>query len=130
MHIGFITSEFSTLKYPDNIGGITSFVKNFSSQLITEGHRVSVFVYNQSNSDIFCEDGVTIHFLQRRRVIGLTWFFNRLSFNKYVTKIVKEKKIDVLEAPEWGGFTAFMKFDCPLILRLHGSDTYFCDLEK
>ena len=54
MHIGFITSEFSTLKYPDNIGGITSFVKNFSSQLITEGHKVSVFVYNQSNSDIFC----------------------------------------------------------------------------
>jgi glycosyltransferase involved in cell wall biosynthesis len=130
MHIGFITSEFSTLKYPDNIGGITSFIKNFSFQLITEGHKVSVFVYNQSNSDIFCEDGVTIHFIQRIRVIGLTWFFNRLSFNKYVAKIVEEKKIDVLEAPEWGGFTAFMKFDCPLILRLHGSDTYFCHLEK
>ena len=130
MHIGFITSEFSTLKYPDNIGGITSFIKNFSFQLITEGHKVSVFVYNQSNSDIFCEDGVTIHFIQRIRVIGLTWLFNRLSFNKYVAKIVEEKKIDVLEAPEWGGFTAFMKFDCPLILRLHGSDTYFCHLEK
>ena len=44
--------------------------------------------------------------------------------------IVKNNCIDLLEASEWTGFTAFMKFNCPLILRLHGSDTYFCHLEK
>ncbi len=43
---------------------------------------------------------------------------------------VVKNKIDVLEAPEWTGFTAFMKFKCPHVIRLHGSDTYFCHLEN
>ena len=42
----------------------------------------------------------------------------------------KKENIDIVEAADWTGITAFMKFNCPLILRLHGSDTYFCHLEK
>ena len=38
--------------------------------------------------------------------------------------------INVLEAPDWTGITAFMSFKCPLIIRLHGSDGYFCKLEN
>ena len=76
------------------------------------------------------ENNVTIHFVKRKIVKGFTWYTNRKYFNNYINKIVAKERIDILEAPEWGGFTAFMKFDIPLVIRLHGSDTYFCDLEK
>jgi glycosyltransferase involved in cell wall biosynthesis len=32
--------------------------------------------------------------------------------------------------PDWTGITAFMKFSIPVVMRIHGSDTYFCDLEQ
>ena len=54
---------------------------------------------------------------------------NRLYFNRVLNKTIKTQGIDLIEAPEWTGFTAGMQFKCPLILRLHGSDTFFCDLE-
>ena len=76
------------------------------------------------------ENKVTIHFVKRKTFKGFTWLANRKYVNNYLNRIIKEEKIDVIEAPEWTGFTAFMKFDIPLVIRLHGSDTYFCDLEK
>ncbi len=39
-------------------------------------------------------------------------------------------KTDAMEAPDWTGITAFMKLRCPLVIRFHGSDAYFCQLEN
>ena len=36
----------------------------------------------------------------------------------------------MIEAPDWTGITAFMNLQCPLLIKLHGSDTYFCHIEK
>ena len=36
----------------------------------------------------------------------------------------------MIEAPDWTGITAFMRFNIPLVIRFHGSDTYFCHIEK
>ena len=130
MHIGFITSEYPCSRYKGNIGGIATFIRNLSIELISKGHKVSVFIHSQSKAEFFVEDNVSIYFVAKKILKGFTWISNRLSFNKYVNNIVKNNCIDLLEAPEWTGFTAFMKFNCPLILRLHGSDTYFCHLEK
>ena len=44
-------------------------------------------------------------------------------------KCTKKENIDLVEAADWTGITAFMKLDVPVIIRLHGSDTYFCALE-
>ena len=130
MHIGFITSEYSCHNYSGNLGGIATFIRNLAIQLVSKGHHVSVFVYSQSKSEVFTENGVNIHFVSKKSLKGFTWLINRMSFNKYVNSVVKANKIDILEAPEWTGFTAFMSFKCPLVLRLHGSDTYFCHLEN
>ncbi|MGM1056442.1 MAG: glycosyltransferase family 4 protein [Bacteroidota bacterium] len=35
-----------------------------------------------------------------------------------------------MEAPDWTGITAFMKLKCPLVIRMNGSDAYFCQLEN
>ena len=130
MHIGFITSEYPCSRYMGNIGGIATFIRNLSIQLISEGHKVSIFIHSQPRTEFFVEENISIHFVARKIMKGFTWITNRLSFNKYVNSVVENNSIDLLEAPEWTGFTAFMKFDIPLVIRLHGSDTYFCDLEK
>src|SRR5690606_8080471 len=38
--------------------------------------------------------------------------------------------IHAIEAPDWTGITAFMKLKCPLVIRMNGSDAYFCKLEN
>lgn len=130
MHIGFITSEFHHEKLDIPLGGIGTFTSNISKSLIKKGHQVSVFIPSQSKNEIFKEGNLTIHLIKKKSLKGLTWLVNRLSFNGYVNKRIESDHIDLIESPEWSGFTAFMNFKCPIILRLHGSDTYFCHLEK
>ncbi|MFC2110060.1 glycosyltransferase family 4 protein [Bacteroidota bacterium] len=130
MHIGFITPEYPHIQFKGNIGGIGTFTNNLAEQLVKENYKVTVFIYSQHKESVCMQNGVEIHFVKRKSLKGFTWITNRLYFNSYVNKTVKMNGIDVLEAPEWTGFSAFMKFKCPLIIRLHGSDTYFCNLEN
>lgn len=130
MHVGYITPEYPTSLFAGNIGGIATFIKSIGLQLIAKNHSVTVFVYSQGFNKVITEEGIRIHFIKLKKVTGLTWFTNRRFVNAYINKIAAQDKIDVLEAAEWTGFTAFMKFSRPLIIRLHGSDTYFCNLES
>jgi glycosyltransferase involved in cell wall biosynthesis len=36
----------------------------------------------------------------------------------------------MVEAPDWTGITAHIKPNCPIVIRLNGSDTYFCHLDQ
>ncbi|ARV05509.1 glycosyl transferase [Polaribacter sp. SA4-10] len=130
MNIAFITSEYPHKKLKLNVGGIGSFLSNFAEQLVSRGHQVTVFLYSQTVEEILLDKGVEIHLIKQKKVRAFTWWFNRKYIENYINKVVLSKGIEVLEAPDWTGITAFMKFKCPLIIRLHGSDTYFCHLEK
>lgn len=130
MQIGFITSEYPYLENTSPIGGIGTFTKNLATLLAQQGHKVFVLIPSQEKDETFVEFGVQIYKIALKKVKGFTWFFNRLYFNQRVNSIIKKEKIQVIEAPEWTGFTAFMEFKCPLVIRLHGSDTYFCNLEN
>lgn len=130
MHIAYITPEYPSGFYKGNVGGIGTFTKNLAEQLVQQQHQVTVFVHSQLATKVLQEHGVTVHLVQKKAVKGITWYTNRRHFKNYVNTIITQEQIDIIEAPEWTGFTAFMKFNCPLIMRLHGSDTYFCDLEQ
>ena len=130
MNIAFITPEYPNKNFKHSVGGIGTFTKNLAEQLVFNNCTVTIFLHSQSKNDIINENGVEIHLVKKKTFKGFTWFTNRRYFNNYVNRVIKNKKIKVIEAPEWTGFTAFMKFNCPLIVRLHGSDTYFCNLEK
>ncbi|MEI6864486.1 glycosyltransferase family 4 protein [Flavicella sp.] len=130
MNIAFITPEYPISSFSGNIGGIGTFTKTLAEQLIKNNCNATIFIHSQFNEEVITENGVEIHLVKKKVVKGITWYTNRRYFNKYVNKVVKQKNIQVIEAPEWTGFTAFMKFNCPLVIRLHGSDTYFCDLEN
>lgn len=128
MHIAFLTPEYPHERVR-HAAGIGSSIKNLAMALVQEGVQVSVFVYSQKISAIFVEDGIKIHLISHKKYRFLGWFFYRKYVQDYLNRIVVSDKIDLIEAPDWTGITAFMSLKAPVVLRLHGSDAYFCHLE-
>lgn len=128
MHIAFLTPEYphsETLRS----GGLGTSIKNLVNSLITNGITVSVFIYDQKNNKQFQEDGIYFHFIKKKRYQFLGWYYYRKHIQNYINHHILKNKIDLLEAPDWTGITAFMGIKCPVIIRLNGSDAYFCHLE-
>ncbi|MDX6182244.1 glycosyltransferase family 4 protein [Flavobacterium sp. Fl-77] len=129
MHIAFLTPEFPHSKVA-YAAGIGTSINNLVTALIKQGTKVSVFVYGQKTQEIIRENGITIHLIKNKKYPILGWFFYRKYIQNYCESIIKRDNISVIEAPDWTGITAFMNFKIPLVIRFHGSDTYFCHLEK
>lgn len=129
MHIAFLTPEYPHEKISQSAGIGTS-IKNLAVALSKKGHGITVIVYAQKKSEIFEEDGVNIHLIENKKYYFSKWYFYRKYIQNYCEKLIKKEKINLIEAPDWTGITAFMRFSIPLVIRFHGSDTYFCHLEK
>lgn len=129
MHIAFLTPEYPH-KGISHSAGIGTSIKNLAVTLAKKGCSVTVIVYGQKQFKVFDDKGVTIHLIEDRKYRFAKWFFYRKHIQNYCKKIIEEQNIDILEAPDWTGITAFMNFRIPLVIRFHGSDTYFCHLEK
>jgi hypothetical protein len=129
MHIAFLTSEYPHPQITD-AGGIGTSIKNLVTALVQKGIAVSVVVYGQKESIVLEEDGVRIHLIKHQKYAVLGWYWHRKHIQNYVNTLVIKEKIDLLEAPDWTGITAFINLKAPLVIRFHGSDTYFCHLEK
>nr|WP_315243977.1 glycosyltransferase family 4 protein [uncultured Flavobacterium sp.] len=128
IHIAFLTPEFPHAKVA-NAAGIGTSIKNLGIALVKENVKVSVFVYGQKSQEIIVENGIKIHLIKNKKYKLLSWFFHRKHIQNYCNAIIEKEKISLIEAPDWTGITAFMNFTVPVIIRFHGSDTYFCHLE-
>jgi glycosyltransferase involved in cell wall biosynthesis len=128
MHVAFLTPEYPHSKAL-NAAGIGTSIKNLANSLVKNGCKVSVFVYGQENQLVEEQEGVTIHIIKSVDYKVGKWFFYRKYLQNYINSIAKKENISLIEAPDWTGITAFMKFTIPLVLKLHGSDAYFCHLE-
>lgn len=128
MRVGFITSEYP---HPEvnKAAGIATSLKNLVNELSNKEIEITVFVYGQNSDKVLQESNVELHLIKSRRYKMFTWYFYRKYIQDYVNKIVNKKQIAILEAPDWTGITAFMKFKVPLVIRFHGSDAYFCKLD-
>ena len=129
MHIAFLTPEYPHKKVT-HAAGIGTSIKNLVVTLVKNKIAVTVVVYGQKASEIFEEDGVTIHLLKNQKYPFLGWYWHRKYIQNYLNQLVQKEAIDVIEAPDWTGITAFMRLKVPLVIRFHGSDTYFCHLEN
>ncbi|PWA09949.1 glycosyltransferase family 4 protein [Flavobacterium laiguense] len=129
MHIAFLTSEYphERVKYAAGIG--TS-IKNLVIALAKSGVKVSVFVYGQEEETFFQEEGVKIHLIKAQKNKVLGWYLHRKYIQNYLNTYIVSEAIDLVEAPDWTGITAFMNLKVPVVIRFHGSDTYFCHLEQ
>ena len=128
MHIAFLTSEYPHSRIA-KAAGIGTSIKNLVSELVSNNIEVSVFVYGEKEDAVFKENGVTFHMLKQIKYSFFGWYLYRKYIANYLNLAIEEHSIDLVEAPDWTGITAFMKLKAPLIIRLHGTDAYFCNLE-
>ena len=126
--IGYISSEYPHARVKCSAGIATS-IKNLAVALVKKKVKVFVFVYHQEQNEIINDEGVEIHLIKSNINNIFGWYSNRKYINRYINSVVKNKSIDILEAPDWTGITAFMRFKVPIIIRFHGSDAYFCKLD-
>jgi len=127
------TVAFLTPEYPraglGYTGGIGTSIKNLADYYINHQIRVIIFVYGSDKDLVEEKEGKTFVFIKQVRRMGLGWWVNRQHIQKVVNTWVEKEKIKMIEIPDWTGISAFIRFDCLMVLKLHGSDTYFCHLD-
>jgi glycosyltransferase involved in cell wall biosynthesis len=129
MHIAFLTPEFPH-SLTNSSGGLGTSIKNLANSLIAEGVEVTVFIYGQKHNMQLNENGIHFHFIKQKSYKFGGFYLYRKHLQYYINNVVEKSNVDLLEAPDWTGITAFMKINCPLVIRLNGSDGYFCYLEE
>jgi len=130
MKIAFLTPEYPHPK-TGNSGGLGTSIKNLAESLVALGHTVRILVYGQKNDAVFEEDGIVIQQIKNVKIKGLSWYFTRKKLQGIIDALYDKQLLDVVEAPDWTGITSFIQPKvCPLVIRLHGSDTYFCHLDQ
>ncbi|MES2544066.1 MAG: glycosyltransferase family 4 protein [Bacteroidota bacterium] len=127
--IAFLTSEYPNPKITAS-GGIGTSIMNLAEGLIQQGHQILVLVYGQNSDEVFIENGIIFYKIKNIKLKGLSRYLSQKKVEKLINELVSNNEIDIVEAPDWIGFTSFIKPKCPLIIRLHGSDTYFCHLDN
>jgi starch synthase len=128
MKIAFLTPEYPHPK-TGLAGGIGTSIFNLVKALSALGHHISILVYGQDIDDYFVEQDIHIYKIKNIKVKGLSLMFTQKKVERLINSLYDSGKIDIVEAPDWTGFTAFVNLKCPLVIREHGSDTYFCHLD-
>lgn len=129
MKIAFLTPEYPNPKV-NTSAGIGTSIKNLVEALVKRNVEVTIFVYHQESNTVIEEKGVVIHLIAKKKYKCCTWYFYRKHLQNYINTFIKTENIGLIEAPDWTGITAFTKFNVPLVIRFHGTDAYFCKLEK
>lgn len=130
MIIGFLTPEYPH-ELTGSTGGIGTSIKNLAKGLIAAGIDVRVLVYGQKVDNQFEDQGVIVQQIKNIKVKGLSLYLTQKKIENIIDELYQNKLIDVIEAPDWTGITSFIRpKKCPIVIRLHGSDTYFCYLDK
>ena len=130
MKVAFLTPEYPHTE-TGSAGGIGTSIKNLGEALVQLGHEVSILVYNQKQDQVFQSDSIAIHQIKNLNLKGLSWYLTRKKIESHINDLYSKQKIDIVEVPDWTGITSFIQpKNCPVVIKLHGSDTYFCKLEK
>ncbi|PKD21122.1 glycosyl transferase [Salegentibacter salinarum] len=128
MHLAFLTPEYPHLLSTPS-GGLGTSIKNLAEQMVKRDVGISVFIYGQDKNRVFEENGISFYFIKQLHYNFFGWYRYRKYLEFYINKVIQDEQIDALEAPDWTGITAFIKLKCPLVIRMNGSDSYFCRLE-
>lgn len=127
---GAIKILFLSNEYPPyHSGGIATFTCSLAESLAALGVDVTVIgLYNHSDQDQFSVvNGVKLVFLSAEKGWGAP-LKNRVRLYQAIQRIAEEGAIDVIEAPDFEGVSAFLPRQSRLrVVRLHGSHVYFAD---
>ncbi|MCH8535874.1 MAG: glycosyltransferase family 4 protein [Flavobacteriaceae bacterium] len=129
MKIAFLTPEYPHPKC-NHSAGIGTSIYNLGNALVQLGHQVKVLIYGQDQDEVFEDEGIIIHKIKNIKVKGLSRWLTQKKIEKLINQLHRANEIDVVESIDWGGITSFIQpKKCPILIKLHGSDTYFCKLE-
>lgn len=128
MNIAFLTSEYPHPTLSKS-GGLGTSIKNLAKGLVAHGIQVTVFIIGQQKDADFKVEEVQIVSIAKQKRLAFNWYLERKRWQKIIQKYINNDNIQLIEAPDWTGISAFMKLSVPLIIRLHGSDGYFCHLD-
>lgn len=128
MKIAFLTPEYPNQK-TNKSGGIGTSIYNLSKGLVALGHQVIVLVYGQDKDEHFKDEGVHIYKIKNVKLKGLSLYLTQKKVERFINKLYCKGEIDIVEAPDWTGFSSHIQPKCPLVIRENGSDTYFCHLD-
>ncbi len=129
MHICFITNEYPKEGFPH--GGIGSFVKTISQELVKNGIKISVVGINYSSkNENTIEDGIDIYRIKGNKTKGLIWLINSIKINNKIKQIHKSNPISIIETSELG--LAFINKvpNIKHVIRLHGGHHFFAESGK
>ena len=130
MKIAFLTPEYPHPQIGGS-GGIGSSIKYLARGLTQMGHEVTILIYQQPIEEVIEDSGVTIQRIKNVKFKGLSWWLTRKKLECIIDQFFNSGKIEIVEAPDWTGITSFIKpKKCPVVIRLNGSDTYFCNIEN
>tara|TARA_R110000868_G_C10963746_1_gene768818 strand:+ start:3824 stop:4966 length:1143 start_codon:yes stop_codon:yes gene_type:complete len=129
MKIAFLTPEFPHPK-TGHAGGIGTSILSLANALTHLGHNISILVYGQDTDEYFIEDNIHFYKIKNIKVKGLSLILTQKKVERLINFLYKTGKIEIIETVDWTGFTAFIKPKCPMVIREHGSDTYFCYLDN
>ena len=130
MKIAFLTPEYPHPKTGSS-GGIGTSIKNLAIGLLAENCSVRVLVYGQKEEGVFDDNGIAIQQIKNVKFKGLSWYLTRKKLERIINQLYANNEIDLVEAPDWTGITSFIQpKKCPIVIRLNGSDTYFCHLDN
>ena len=128
MKVAFLTPEYPHLK-TNKSGGIGTSIKSLSKGLIQLGHEVIVIIYGQDKDESFLEGSITFHKIKNVKLKGFSRYLTQKKIENFLNQLHQNNEIDIVEAPDWTGITSYIKPTCPIVIKLHGSDTYFCHIE-
>ena len=124
MKIAFVCGEYP----PGPHGGIGTMTRLLARALTEAGHTVRVIgIYPPSYpaSDYEEDEGVRVWRL-REPEFRLGWLPARRELYRRIDSWSAAGEIDLVEAPDYQGFTAgWPSLPVPVIVRLHGSASYF-----
>jgi glycosyltransferase involved in cell wall biosynthesis len=130
MKIAFLTPEYPHAATGSS-GGIGTSIKNLAKSFLDQGHTVRILLYQQNHEREFDDNGVTVQCIKNVKIKGLSWYFTRKKIQGIINDLYHQKEIDIVEATDWTGITSFITpKKCPIVIRLNGSDTYFCHLDN
>lgn len=129
--MGFVCNEYP----PDAHGGIGSFTYDLAHALAERGHRI--WVVGLSDRDAEETDGpirvVRIRRSVKRQRAYVEAFWDRWRLSRILRRIARQHRLDLVEAPEVDGATAFfhwpVRASCPLVVRYHGSTTAYAHIK-
>ncbi|MDO8967480.1 glycosyltransferase family 4 protein [Algoriphagus sp.] len=128
MHIVFITSEYPFKNFSH--GGVGSFLKTFSSELLKNGLDVSIVFFNNHCEGNFNLDGVNLILIKNSNVRGFSWYLNYRKLNNTLEKLHLENPISIIEGAEMSFFWIRKLPGVKYVIRLHGGHHFFSTAEN